>query len=80
MVVLIDSGATHNFISPSTFQRAHLVRSKISDMTVMVGTGIRVSGAGVCKAVQLQLQLQSIKITIDFVVLEPGCADIILGV
>lgn len=31
-----------------------------------------------CKAVQLQLQ--TIRITIDFVILEPGCADIILGI
>lgn len=55
VVVLIDSGATHNFISPATVQRAHLTSTVSDDMKVMVGTGITVSGSGICKAVQLQL-------------------------
>lgn len=78
VVVLIDSGATHNFISPKTVKRAHLTETFTGDITVLVGTGITVSGSGVCKDVQLQLQ--SIKITSNFVILEPGCADIILGI
>ncbi|KAG2328546.1 hypothetical protein Bca52824_011274 [Brassica carinata] len=65
-------------MSPKTVKRAHLDSTESDNMTGMVGTGIRVSGLGIYKAVKLQLQ--SIRITTDFLKLEPGCTDIILGV
>lgn len=78
VVVLIDSGATHNFISPKTVQRARLKETITKYISVLVCTEITVSGSEVCKGVQLQLQ--AVRIISDFVILEPGCADIILGV
>lgn len=78
VVVLIDSGATHNFLAPSVVHKARLTRAEEPGFTVMVGTGIKVAGSGLCKGVQLQLQ--KVRITTDFVILEPGCAYIILGV
>lgn len=78
VVVLIDSGATHNFISPEIVKKARLQSTKGSKFTVMVGTGISVHGSGICKGVELQLQ--SVMITTNFIVLEPGSADVILGI
>lgn len=78
VIVLIDSGATHNFISPTAVEKARLVSTNQEGLTIMVGTGIKVSGTGICKGVELQIQ--EVRITSDFVVLEPGCADIVLGV
>lgn len=45
---------------------------------MLVGTGLQVQGSSVCKNVSLQLQ--EVQITQDFIVLEPGSADIILGI
>ena len=56
VVVLIDSGATHNFLSPEVMTKAHLQQEDMSSFKVMVGTGITVNGCGVCKGVTLQLQ------------------------
>ena len=78
VVVLIDSGATHNFISPEVVQRANLQSVSQGNFTVLVGTGLQVQGSSVYKNVSLQLQ--EVQITQDFIVLEPGSADIILGI
>lgn len=40
VVVLIDSGATHNFISPAIVEKAQLQTSAHNNFTVLVGTGI----------------------------------------
>lgn len=78
VVVLIDSGATHNFISPEIVKKTRLPTSTSGKFTVLVGTGITVNGSTVCRTVELQLQ--SVLVTTDFIVLEPGSADVILGI
>lgn len=78
VVVLIDSGATHNFISPDVVKRAQLQTVSDRKFTVLVGTGLQVQGSSVCKNVLLQLQ--EIQIESDFILFEPGGADMILGV
>lgn len=76
--MLIDSGASHNFISPTVVQSAQLETTKDDNLKLLVGTGITVNGLGVCKMVPLQIQ--SYLLVNDFVVLEPGSVDVILGV
>ena len=78
VVVLIDSGATHNFLSPTVMKKSQLQIDETSAFKVLVGTGITVNGAGVCRGVSLQLQ--SVLIKSDFIVLDPGSADVVLGV
>ena len=75
---MIDSGATHNFISPTAVMHAQLKQENSSMMKIKVGTGIVVTGSGVCKKVPLRVQ--SVDLTNDFIVREPGSVDIILGV
>lgn len=78
VIILIDSGDTHNFVSPAVVKRARLQTSKSSKFTVMVGIGLSVHSSEICK--KTELQLQSVVVTTYFIVLEPGSADVILGV
>lgn len=65
MIVMLDSGATHNFISPPAAKKAHL------------GTCIAVQGARVCRNVIISLQ--DIQFKTDYIVLDLGNVDSILG-
>lgn len=78
IVVMIDSGATHNFISPAAVKRLKLRTERQENLTVLLGTGVAVHGIGVCTRVQVALP--SFSFTADFVVLELGNLDVILGV
>jgi len=55
-VVLINGGATHNFISVDLVQRLGLNREETTSYGVVMGTGMAVQGAGICKGVKLNLQ------------------------
>lgn len=78
VVVMLDSGATHSFISPSTVMRNKLLATVNPNLNVVLGTGISVQGSGVCRNVKVMLP--SMTFTADFIVLELGNAYIILGV
>ncbi|XP_010541181.1 PREDICTED: uncharacterized protein LOC104814705 [Tarenaya hassleriana] len=78
VVVLIDSGATHNFISLKLMKKLKLRPEGNTQFGVSLGTGMKVKGKGICKAVHLQLQ--QIEVVEDFLPLELGSADLILGV
>lgn len=78
VVVMIDSGETHNFISPTVVERAQLSQRDCSNLYVLVGTGITVQGTCFCKKVPLTIK--SIEFVEDFIVLEPGSVDLVLEV
>lgn len=48
LVVMLDSGATHNFIAPSVVQKAHLKTEENHQLEVLLGIGVTVKGLGVC--------------------------------
>ncbi|CAA7044114.1 unnamed protein product [Microthlaspi erraticum] len=75
---MIDSGASHNFIDPSNLSKTHLSPAKNRNLEILLGTGISVNGSGVCKNVSVVLQGH--EFMMNFVVLELGNANIILGV
>ncbi|XP_020704066.2 uncharacterized protein LOC110115235 [Dendrobium catenatum] len=77
VIVLIDSGATHNFIST---QMVDLLGVKLEDTGgygVMLGTGKVEMGRGVCRGVMLMIQ--GIQVREEFLPLELGSTDVILG-
>ncbi|CAA7022526.1 unnamed protein product [Microthlaspi erraticum] len=78
VVVMIDSGATHNFMDPSVLNKTQLSPTRNRGLEVLLGTGITVNGSGVCRDVAVTLQTHEFQM--DFVVLELGNADVILGV
>ena len=78
VVVVVDSGATHNFITADLVDKLSLPLSETEAYGVQMGSGASVKGTGVCRAVPLSLQ--ALEILDDFLPLELGSTDVILGV
>ncbi|XP_010497195.1 PREDICTED: uncharacterized protein LOC104774238, partial [Camelina sativa] len=78
VVVLIDSGASHNFITPTMAARTKLKVYTVSGLDILLGNGVSVQGSGICK--QVQFQLGGVAFDSDFIALDLGGVDVILGV
>lgn len=78
MVVLIDSGASHNFISEKLVTKLGLATNDTSRYGVLVAGGVKVQGRGIIEGVELKLPTCDIETS--FLPLELGISDIILGV
>ena len=78
VVVMIDLGATHNFVSKVAAQKLGLNPTESKSFGVTLGTGETVQGEGVCKGVVLDLQ--GVTIVEDFLILPLGSSDVILGI
>lgn len=74
VVILVDSGASSNFISTSVAQQLGLPLSTYAPFGVTLGTGMKVFGDGICKNVKIKVQ--GLKICDDFFPLELGSLDI----
>lgn len=77
VVVMVDSGATHNFISKEVVSQLNLPVSDTSCYGVTMGTGLSIKSEGVCRRVVLTLP--EVVIIEDFLPLELGSSDVILG-
>lgn len=77
-VVMIDCGATHNFVAPNVVQKAKLPVYTDRKFQVLLGTGVTVESVGVCRRVTFQLQEATFEE--EFVALKLGGADVILGI
>ena len=77
-IVMIDSGATHNFVSPRVVEAAKLQVATDKRFQVLLGTGVTVDALGVCRGVTFSLQDAFFES--DFVSLELGNVDVILEV
>lgn len=78
VVILIDSGATHNFIAPHVVAKSNLTAVQDRKLQVLLGTGVVVDAQGVCK--EVQFTVQEATFSADFVSLELGGVDVVLGV
>lgn len=76
VVVMIDPGATHNFVSLATVKKLAI---PISGYWVSLGDAQVVKGFRVCKGVVLSLK-DGLEITTDFLSLALGNSDVILGI
>ncbi|KAJ9700614.1 hypothetical protein PVL29_006091 [Vitis rotundifolia] len=65
-IILVDSGATHNFLSLDLVQRLALPLTTTTNYGVVMGTGISVKRKG-------------LTVVEDFLPLELGSTDVILG-
>lgn len=79
VVVMIDPGATHNFISLATVTRAGVKITDSGSFGVSLGNGEPVKGEGMCKGVVIQLD-GGVEVEEDFLPLKLGSSDIILGI
>ncbi|KAA0033393.1 peroxidase 64 [Cucumis melo var. makuwa] len=76
IIVMIDCEATHNFISEKLVKTLRLSTKETAHYGVILGSGT-IQGKGVCEAVEIQLA--DWKVTEDFLPLELGGVDVILG-
>ena len=77
-MVLIDLGATHNFISEKLIGELKVPMTATTRFGVQLGNGDNIPTQGICHGVRLQLQ--GIEIIEDFIPLKLGSIDIILGI
>ena len=55
VIILVDSGATHNFLSLELVQQLALPLTTTTSYGVMMGTGISVKGKGICRGVCISM-------------------------
>ena len=75
--VLIDTGASHNFICPKVVQAAGLEISHTADFVVTVGNGEQVMSSGKCTGVQVQFP--NLMVSQDFYVFPLEGSEVVLG-
>lgn len=78
VVVMIDPGATHNFISNALAKKLGIPINQSKSFGVSLGTGEAVQGEGECRSIVLELQ--GIVIIENYLVLPLGNSDLILGI
>lgn len=79
VVVMIDPGATHNFVSLAVVEELGMELTATGGFGVSLGNGDAIQGTGLCKNVEIVLDGR-VAITVDMLPLELGNSDIILGV
>ncbi|KAL0551119.1 hypothetical protein IC582_010201 [Cucumis melo] len=77
VVILIDCGATHNFIAEKLVDKLQLPMRETPNYGVILGSDTAIKGKGVCGDVELWLG--DCKVTNSFLPLELGGVDAILG-
>ena len=77
VVALIDSGASHNFLSKETATKLGLNGEKERSFWVRLGDGRKRQTNGVCRAVTLSLG--GVDLLVDFHIFPLGGVDVILG-
>ncbi|KAF7826330.1 Retrotransposable element Tf2 [Senna tora] len=78
VVIMIDSGATHNFISEELVKRMGLEIEKTKSYRVTLGDGYTVQQQGCCKG--LEIEMQGLRVCENFYLFNLGDVDMILGV
>ncbi|MCH82079.1 enzymatic polyprotein, partial [Trifolium medium] len=78
VLVLIDSGATHNFISPQIVTALGLKITPMAEKHIKLGDGHKIVSNGLCK--EVKIQLGTIEVMVDAWVLELGGLDMVMGV
>ncbi|XP_058741863.1 uncharacterized protein LOC131614269 [Vicia villosa] len=77
VMVLIDTGSTHNILQPRIAHHLHLTPTPITQFSVMVGNGSHLQCEGICHDVTLNLNNDLF--TLPFYLLPIEGADVVLG-
>ena len=78
VLILIDSGSTHNFLSIAIVKELGIPLDHLESFVVQIDNGDIVFGKGICR--QVVIKLKNINIQEDFYPFELGNVDAILGV
>ncbi|XP_038985807.1 uncharacterized protein LOC103721475 isoform X2 [Phoenix dactylifera] len=77
VIMLVDSGSTHNFVSERVAKAVGLQPNSSGQLAVMVASGERIASPGKCAHVPIKLQ--GVTIFIDFYLLPLEGYDVVLG-
>lgn len=77
VVILINCGATHNFVSEKLTSELQLITKDTSHYRVILGSGAAIKGKGICESVEIILN--EWKVIADLLPLELGGVDVVLG-
>ncbi|KAA0038305.1 ty3-gypsy retrotransposon protein [Cucumis melo var. makuwa] len=77
VVILIDCSATHNFVSEKLIASLQLPVKETAHYGVILGSGTAIQGKGICESLEVQMKNWTVKE--DFLPLELGGVDVILG-
>ena len=77
VIILVDSGATHNFISSTLAHHLQLPIKKTKGFEVTIGNGQQVSGSEVCK--EVRIDVQGVQINQQYFLYELRGTDVVLG-
>ena len=77
VVLLVDSGSTHNFISPTVASRAGFIPTKERNLDVMVANREKMTSGGVCRGVFIHLG--KVLFQVDFYILPIEGCEAVLG-
>jgi hypothetical protein len=78
IVILVDSGATHNFIDKRLVQKMGWAADNTKSMCIRLGDGSRVQSGGVCNS--LNIDIEGVQVEIEAQLVDLGGLDLILGV
>ncbi|PNX69554.1 retrotransposon-related protein, partial [Trifolium pratense] len=78
VLVLVDSGATHNFISQKLVHKLELPVEETPITSIKLGDGFKTSTQGVCKSVELCIG--DFKLIPSMHLFELGGIDVVLGI
>lgn len=78
LLILINSGSTHNFIQESVMSRLGFEVQTLTEFRVFIGSGEYLVSKEVCR--QMSITIQNTVITEDLFVLSMGDANIVLGI
>ncbi|CAJ2651205.1 unnamed protein product [Trifolium pratense] len=78
VLILVDSGATHNFISQKLVHQMDWPIEPTAQMNVKLGNGVQIATQGRCK--ELEVYIGDFKIKPDVHLFELGGIDIVLGI
>jgi hypothetical protein len=78
IVILVDSGATHNFIDKRLVQKMGWPADNSKSMWIRLGDGSRVQSGGVCS--NLSIDIEGVQVDIEAQLFDLGGMDLILGV
>lgn len=78
MVIMVDSGASHNFVSTQLVEALGLMVEPTSPFFVRLGDGHRLKSSGVCR--KMRLDLGTMEVTGEFYIFPLSGVDVILGV
>jgi hypothetical protein len=78
VVILVDSGATHNFVDRRLVQKMSWAVDNSTSMCIKLGDGTKVQSVGVCP--DLNLEVGEVQLAIRAHLFDLGGVDIVLGV